>query len=224
MKHPAFTLIELLVVIAIIAILAALLLPVLASSKERARRIQCRNNLRQIGLALNLYGSENHDLLPDCTTNNPAFFGSYWPWDLHTNVVNQLQARGAIRKVFYCPSNKDMDVDERWEFWRYTGTSIRVVGYAFLLNGCEQVPKTMWRKTILGSETTNAAGTELVFDATVSQDDDYTHVVGKWTDRTSHLKGNKPAGGNIAFEDGHSEWRNFTDMKQNIYGDARWQY
>jgi prepilin-type N-terminal cleavage/methylation domain-containing protein/prepilin-type processing-associated H-X9-DG protein len=105
-----FTLIELLVVIAIIAILAAILMPVLASAQEKAKRISCLNNERQVGLAMQMYGSDNKGMIPYPNGNiTKDFDNPFTPMNPLAGFRPYLGANGLITanhpvKVYVCPT------------------------------------------------------------------------------------------------------------------------
>src|SRR3954454_14325368 len=87
-----FTLIELLVVIAIIAILAAILFPVFARAREAARSTSCASNLRQLGMAMTMYGQDNEGCYPLHYTLAPSFTsGGYWFGTVSSGVVDKTQ-------------------------------------------------------------------------------------------------------------------------------------
>jgi prepilin-type N-terminal cleavage/methylation domain-containing protein/prepilin-type processing-associated H-X9-DG protein len=112
-RRSGFTLIELLVVIAIIAILAAILFPVFAQAREKARQTACLNNCKQLGTSLMMYASDYDDTLPPCKIgSSPPFrhqcvdksegyplYPSFW----QDAVLPYTKSRGILR----CPSRPE---------------------------------------------------------------------------------------------------------------------
>jgi len=114
-NRRAFTLIELLVVIAIIAILAAILFPVLSAAKKRAQQARCIDNLKQLGAGITMYIDDNHDTFPGLASQHNGFQPSDWiywrtnsafpPLDQSPILVN-IKGNG----LFRCPMDLS-DVD-----------------------------------------------------------------------------------------------------------------
>ena len=92
-RRRAFTVIELLVVIAIIAVLIALLLPAVQAAREAARRIQCTNNMKQLGLAINMYEQTNGGLPPSAIVVNTTTAGVLWvsDWGPFARILPHLE-------------------------------------------------------------------------------------------------------------------------------------
>lgn len=123
-RSPSFTLVELLVVISIIAMLAGLLAPSLRQMKERARSIECVNNLRQLGQAVHIYAGDNGQRLPvvEPLPTSPVHPDAPLP-RLHDLLLKYVQGNEA---VFRCPCDRaptDSATNPNVPRWQENGQS-----------------------------------------------------------------------------------------------------
>jgi prepilin-type processing-associated H-X9-DG protein len=206
--------IDVAIIIAAILVLVAFAIFSASRWRERALQARCGINLKQLGIALQIYSRDYKGLLPDVSRANPQLAGPTWPWDMHTNLTDLLMDRGATRATFYCPANPKMNDDSHWNFWEEVAPgAVRVTGYGMLFKGIKQVPQQLWCANLSGNGGRSPAETELGFDTTACVNNDYTAITGLLVDPSNHVRGKKPLGGNILFLDGHVQWRDFSKMQ-----------
>ncbi|MCK5805054.1 MAG: prepilin-type N-terminal cleavage/methylation domain-containing protein [Lentisphaeria bacterium] len=214
MARRKFTLIELLVVIAIIAILAGLLLPALGLAREKARRIKCLGQIKQLGFATLSYADSCEEYVPIGSPDQ-----SNWLWETTRMQIGGLMDQGLPRKTFYCPSYKDWDVDGNWN----SSANVRVTSYIFLFErrSSEGATGALADSALLGGaqwihrvdQVKNAGDVVMMADACPQRGTDFVFDSGGIVHRPMHLsRGKNIAGGSVGFVDGHGEWRMGSQM------------
>ena len=235
-KTKGFTLVELLVAISVIALLMAILVPLLQASREKARRISCASALRQFGLGLIVYASNYDDRIPksffdpERIASLPAYsYQVYWvnldatsesekivggPWNLghlfHERIIKDP-------KIFYCPSaGKGMRYEDyvgkfKWPFPRDTtspNSSIRIrVGYNYYPQGTS---REKLENNYYAYKSVNNL-TSINSRSTISMD-----RLGSWRSGMHRHMG-KLSGINILYGDGRVEFRVNKDTEEALW-------
>ena len=204
--NAAFTLIELLVVIAIIGILASILLPALGKAREKANAVSCLSNMRQWGLALNMYCDDNNDYMPyegcsscypiDQSYNLGAWYNSLSPY-IGVSALKDLYALERIpvpgvKSVYVCPSLRRPpyipNTSKPWFAYAMNRVLTGGSGQVYKRSICDKPSQTVFLSE--------------------SENNDYSFTDGYYL--SPYVRPAVPprhfGGMNFVFVDGHAEW------------------
>lgn len=223
-RRSAFTLVEMLLVVSLIVILISILLPALTRGREMSERTICQNNLRQLGVGLYSYATDNVSKFPVHDSHN-----GNWMWDLTYQATDEIASRSNNTiDYFYCPSNTDQSVDGLWNF----NPSFRVTGYFFTIkrysgpmaSAPDFFGGERWLRTVRSG--IDPSQSPLVTDGTISASGDFTRIQGGWSvpHYSAHLNRatSKPNGGNRLYLDNHVDWRDFEEMGLQFIQPEHW--
>ncbi|MGH7940576.1 MAG: type II secretion system protein [Limisphaerales bacterium] len=210
-KRNAFTLIELLIVIAIIAILSAILLPVLTQARQRAWTVQCISNLRQIGMGMKMFADDNGELYPESGAD--IYWNAIDPVTGKASWMQQIYSYTMNTNIYNCPGNVQLPPALRGPFNYFNGARA-----AFIQAGGDAAVKTEEIRFpaayVLSGDTCGVPnqsvgeGPDFTFDPLDADKDDYSqNCVGGPTNGVPYeLWQVHTFGQNILFGDGHAKW------------------
>lgn len=209
-RAAAFTLIELLTVIAIVGILAAIVIGTVGKIRANARQTACRSNLRQIGMAWQLYLADHKGVFPSFDTYQMYYWGGYaGTWGGPAPETRPLHPYARDFKVFQCPS--DTDSDSRGPFHALSGNSYVTANSN--QRGILSRPEASNRVAVSGNylRLRNPSRTILVFEQTVraSEPTYRNNPTASWSRKNWHPNDTS----NLVMADGHVETfqRDFLD-------------